>query len=121
MDSEKFFIGVDIEKIARFENKTLKNDKAFLKLIFTETELKYCFAKAKPGQHLAVRYCAKEAVVKALTGFAIKNVLYNEIEILKDVNEMPYVRLPKYPNLNIKLSLSHANDMAIAYTIVTKL
>ena len=37
-------IGVDIEKIERFKNKTLENDAHFLKSIFTDAELEYSFS-----------------------------------------------------------------------------
>ena len=34
--------------------------------LFTERERAYAAARARPGQHLAARFCAKEAVAKAL-------------------------------------------------------
>ena len=38
-------IGCDIEENSRFEGKTLENDEKFLKRIFSEAELSYCFSK----------------------------------------------------------------------------
>ena len=38
-------IGVDIEDNSRFENKTLKKDEKFLRKIFTQNELDYCYQK----------------------------------------------------------------------------
>ena len=46
------FIGVDIEDVSRFQNKTLENDSKFLKRIFTiynscvNEEVQYTFQKA---------------------------------------------------------------------------
>ena len=57
-------IGVDIESVDRFKEHD-KNG-SFLKRIFTNKELEYCFSFTDFAQHLAVRYSGKEAVVKAL-------------------------------------------------------
>ena len=59
--------GIDIEDISRFEGKTLETDLKFLSRIFTQNELNYCFSFGNPAPHLAARYCAKEATVKALS------------------------------------------------------
>ena len=63
------FIGVDIEDISRFNNKTLENDSVFLEKIFTQNELEYCYKQKNYASSLAARFCAKEAVIKALSGF----------------------------------------------------
>ena len=34
--------------------------------LFTESEREYAAARARPAQHLAARFCAKEAVAKSL-------------------------------------------------------
>ena len=36
--------------------------------LFTKDELAYADGKARPGRHLAARFAAKEAVIKALRG-----------------------------------------------------
>jgi len=61
---ENIGIGVDIEDVNRFTK--LGGNKAFLKKVFTQNELDYCFSKKVAAPHLAVRYAGKEAVVKAL-------------------------------------------------------
>ena len=38
-------IGCDIEENKRFKNKSPENDEHFLKKIFTQDELNYCFSK----------------------------------------------------------------------------
>ena len=118
---ENFGIGTDIEKISRFEGKSLENDKNFFNKIFTENEIKYAFSKNKPSQHLAVRYCAKEAVVKALSSLSDITLSYSEIEILNKANGNPYVNLLKYNDkFSIKLSLSHCEDTAMAFVVIKK-
>ena len=116
------FIGVDIEDVSRFQNKTLENDSKFLNRIFTQNELEYCFNNKNCAQSLTARFCAKEAVVKALSGLYFDVISYNKIEILKYPNGAPYVNIliDELRNLDFKLSLSHEKDKAIAFVIVIK-
>ncbi len=114
----EFSIGTDIEEIARFKDKTLKNDKHFLSSIFTEKELEYCFSKGVPSQHLCARFCGKESVIKALYTLNVENVYLKDIEILNKENGVPYVNIKKYPKLNVKISLSHSKKYATATSII---
>lgn len=114
-------VGIDIEEISRFENKTIENDFHFLNKIYTENELDYCFSNAQPARHLAARFCAKEAVVKALSNILNKNLSYSQIEILRRENGSPYVNLIGCEeNIEIALSMSHDKDKAIAFVTALK-
>lgn len=109
-------LGVDIEDNSRFENKDRVNDKKFLEKIFTSSELDYCFSKSKPAPHLCVRFCAKEAVIKALTYKNIKHSKLNDIEVYLGEYGEPYVRIldERLSNINFSISLSHDNTKSIA-------
>lgn len=109
-------IGVDIEDINRFKDKS----KTFLDKVYTKSEQEYCMNCMYPHSRLAARWCAKEAVVKALSGFGIKNVSYIDVEIFHDENKCPCVRILKHidKNLSFNLSLSHEKDKAIAFVMV---
>ncbi len=109
-----YSIGTDIEDINRFYNK----DEKFLNRIFTQRELDYCLNKKNPSCHLCARFCAKEAVIKALG----EKIPYNKIEILKKENNSPYVNIliDKYKNNSFSISLSHEKDKAIACVIMEK-
>ncbi len=113
-------IGTDIEEISRFEGKNLEGDKIFLNKIYTTKELDYCFKNAQSAQHLCARFCAKEAVVKALSGLGIKDIFYKDIEITNRTDGYPIVIIKKYPELKVKISLSHCKTYATATTIVQK-
>lgn len=117
---ENISIGIDIENVSRFENKDRINDKKFLKRIFTDAELEYCYKNIKYAQHLCARYCAKEAIVKALADVNITNVFYSDIEILNDAAGKPSAKINKYPALNIKISLSHTSEYAIANALIVQ-
>ena len=112
-------IGVDIEDIERFKGKSDE----FLHRVFTDLELEYCLKFSKPESHLAVRFCAKEAVVKALTAFNIEGVSYNQIEVFHNENMCPQIRVLKNLEKNIvfQISLSHDRTKAIAFVTAEEL
>jgi holo-[acyl-carrier protein] synthase len=58
-------IGIDLLEIERLERAMARRPRLAARL-FTESELAYAAKRARPGQHLAARFCAKEAVAKAL-------------------------------------------------------
>ena len=109
-------IGVDIEDILRFENKA--DD--FYKRLFTDSEINYCKSNKNPAPHFAARFCAKEAVFKALSAIGINIPSYKSIEILKEKNGAVYVKLPQNINKTVHLSISHEKDKAIAFAIIEK-
>lgn len=108
-------IGVDMEKISRFENAS----PALLRRIFTEAELAFCLKTAKPAMHLTARFCAKEAAFKALP---FKEIAFKNIEVLSAPGEKPVlkVRDERAAGLKIDLSLSHTEDAAVAFVAVSK-
>lgn len=117
---ERISIGTDIEKISRFENKNSNDDKDFLAKIFTSKEIDYSFSKKKYAQHLCARFCAKEAIIKALSEFKIHDVYYRDIEINNEPDGHPNAFIPKYPNIKIKISLSHNKTDAISMVMLHK-
>ncbi|HEU4976020.1 MAG TPA: holo-ACP synthase [Baekduia sp.] len=58
-------IGLDLLEIDRLE-RALARRPGLAERLFTDGERAYAAARARPGQHLAARFCAKEAVAKAL-------------------------------------------------------
>jgi holo-[acyl-carrier protein] synthase len=58
-------VGIDLLEIQRLE-RALARRPRLAERLFTEAERAYAAARARPGQHLAARFCAKEAVAKAL-------------------------------------------------------
>ena len=104
--------GVDIESIARFRGMERKKDKRFFSRIYTKSELDYCFSKKDPAQHLAVRFAAKEAVVKALH----QQRPFTDIEVRLHKSGAPFVHVKK-SSKRIHLSMSHCDEYAVAYVI----
>lgn len=110
-------IGIDCVEIARFES--VYDDKKLLHKIFTEHEIQYCRKRTPSAQHFAVRFAAKEALVKALSRYNIQIPL-NHIEILNNKNGSPFVRIlnGQYKHVEMKISLSHSTKIAMAFAIV---
>jgi holo-[acyl-carrier protein] synthase len=113
-------IGIDCVDIPRFE-QDIASKKKILKKIFTENEVQYCEKKMKAGQHYAVRFAAKEAIIKAFACYGIE-ISLSSIEILNKENRIPYVNIldDKLKEYEIKISLSHAENNAVACAIVSK-
>ena len=69
-------IGLDLLEIDRLE-RALARWPRMAERLFTEAEREYAARKARPAQHLAARFCAKEAVAKAVGiegGWAFRDV-----------------------------------------------
>jgi len=117
MNLNNMSIGVDIELISRFKDLNRKKEGQFLNKIFTEKEMDYCFSKKAPAQHLAVRFAAKETIIKEISSLDKKVPVFNRMSIENNVKGAPLVNLRKY---NVKISLSHCKDKAIAFVVVEK-
>ncbi|TET39787.1 MAG: holo-[acyl-carrier-protein] synthase [Dehalococcoidia bacterium] len=116
-----YHIGLDMIEIARIEEAMARWGERFLHRIYTEGELRICRNRAPA---LAVRFAAKEAVMKAL-GTGIKGVGWRDIEVLSNPDGKPLVYLhgraqKKAAELGLgelAISLSHSRDHAIASVI----
>jgi phosphopantetheine--protein transferase-like protein len=104
-------VGVDIESVKRI-GLACKSER-FLKRWFSEAERRYCLAKSQPHLSLAGRFCAKEAVVKALAG----KVTIEDVEILNCSSGEPEVRIKKKKRKDVKVSISHTEEYAVAFAL----
>ena len=68
-------IGLDLLEIERLEVALTRRPR-LAERVFTQAERGYAAARARPARHLAARFCAKEAVAKALglTGWSFRDV-----------------------------------------------
>lgn len=113
--------GTDIERIDRFRELDRNEHMRFFSRIFTERELRYSRSKEDPAPHLAVRFAAKEAGVKALAGLGRHGVDYRSLEILNESSGAPrlVLRDPSLDDLSAEVSLSHSGGYAQAFVIVS--
>jgi holo-[acyl-carrier protein] synthase len=86
--------GIDIVETARIGQMLTEHGERFLDRCFTASEQAYCSANNKRRvEHLAGRFAAKEAVLKALgTGWR-GGIAWTDIEIVRQDSGQPTVRL----------------------------
>ena len=119
-----FGIGIDIAEIYRIKDILEKNNR-FINKIFTENERKYFESKNFRVETIAGNFAAKEAISKAL-GTGIRNFEFKDREVIRDEKGKPIVKtynnLEKicidYNVLEIKVSISHSDNYAVANAIV---
>lgn len=116
-------IGVDIIKIERIKKAIERSGQGFLNRVFTPEEQNYCLKMKNKFQHFAVRFAAKEAVLKAL-GLGWNSIRWTSIEVVNDEDGSPEVTLhDKIRNMSTSrmfISLSHFEEYAIAFVILEK-
>jgi|TARA_B100000530_G_scaffold329672_1_gene271972 holo-[acyl-carrier protein] synthase len=118
----EYFIGTDIVAVSRIQNIIHKHTDRFKKHTFTENEKKYCDLKPNPAIHYAGRFAAKEAIKKALYSSKIINSIdFVDIEILNSDSGVPEVQLLHHElnNFHVKISISHIEEYAIAFALVS--
>ena len=117
---------VDVVEIARIRKVLEKSENRFISRVFTPAEQQFCDGHRDPVPHYSVRFAAKEALFKALgTGWA-KGVTWLDVEVLREQQEAPVLRLHgEAQRLSASmgahkahLSLSHSDQWAVAMVIL---
>jgi holo-[acyl-carrier protein] synthase len=114
-------IGLDLLEIARLE-RALERRPRLAERLFTDAERDYAAARTRPAQHLAARFCAKEAVAKALE---LEGLNFREIEVVNLASGAPRVQLTgaaarraEQLGVDVAVSLSHTDTSAGAVAIL---
>lgn len=110
--------------LPRFRKVLARGGKAFLQRVFTPQEVAYAKARRRTTLlHLAGRFAAKEAVIKALSQIDPRRVLaMNQVEVRNDRWGRPHILLHdrQSPRIKAYVSLSHVETVAVASAIVTR-
>lgn len=122
-------LGTDLARIARFSKFVEAQKTALLERLFTLAERQYAFAKADPAMHLAARFAAKEACLKAFgTGWR-DGLGWHDMEVVPDELGRPELVLSgraaqiageKRVEM-VHLSYSHDGEYAVATVILESL
>ena len=114
-------VGIDLLEIERME-AALQRWPRLAERLFTEGERDYAAARARPGQHLAARFCAKEAVAKAL---GMRGWNFRDVEVLGG-DGPPELRLhgeaaelARAHGVEVAISLTHTRRDAAAVVVVS--
>jgi holo-[acyl-carrier protein] synthase len=113
-------VGIDLLEIERLE-RALERRPRLAERVFTEAERDYAAARARPAQHLAARFCAKEAVAKAL---GLTAWSFRDVEVIA-TDAAPEVRLSGTAGaraaalgVTATVSLTHTDTVAGAVALL---
>ena len=113
-------VGIDLLDVERLERALRRRPRLEARL-FTDAEREYAAARARPSMHLAARFCAKEAVAKAL---GLTAWSFRDVEVVATAGA-PQVRLSGNAarradelGVSASVSLSHTETLAGAVALV---
>ncbi len=116
-------LGVDIVEIERMA-AALKRRARLKERLFSADERAYCDGRGRPEVHYALRFAAKEAVLKALgTGFS--GMRFTDVEVVREANGRPVPHLlgraaeraAELGVIEMHLSLSFTHTTAVASAV----
>jgi holo-[acyl-carrier protein] synthase len=112
--------GIDLIEIDRLE-RALERRPALADRIFTQRELAAARSRSRPARHLAARFAAKEAALKAL---GLGGLRLHEVEVEGGKDSPPSLRLSgsaeraaEKRGVELDVSLTHSRDLAAAVVI----
>ncbi len=116
-------LGIDLVEIGRME-RALERRPRLADRLFTEAEQEFAAGRKRPGRHLAARFAAKEAVVKAMglgPGTEIREIEVvgtgrPEIRLHADT-----ARVAESRGIELKVSLTHEREMAGAVAVAERI
>lgn len=114
--------GIDIVSIERIVALVTDHTERFLERCYTPDERSYQSGSRRYHEHLAARFAAKEAVMKALGTGLDDGIRWTDVEVVRSPRGEPGLRLTGRAaqiaaNRGIRrwlISLSHTSDLAFA-------
>jgi holo-[acyl-carrier protein] synthase len=118
-------IGLDATDIPRLADVLSRYGDRFLRRVFTDGEIAYCTQRRHPAPHLAGRFAAKEAAMKALGTGHSRGVLWKDIEVVR-VAGPPRLQLhggaaARAARMNVRgslLTITHSDTLALAQVML---
>ncbi len=118
-------VGVDLVDVEAFRRR-FEGREEILGTVFTDAELSYCESRRDRWPHLAARYAAKEAALKALRTGLAGTMTWRDVEVTRDATGAPALacrgdvagRIAREGLASPALSLSHTDHQAIAVVIL---
>jgi len=119
-------VGTDLVSVPRLRQAVIRRDR-LLDRLFTEAEVAECRRRADPAPHLAARFAAKEACLKALQIGWGGGIRWREVEVAGGGAEVPRLLLAgvaaaRAAALGVRqtyLSLAHEGEYALAFVVAT--
>lgn len=119
-------IGIDIVDINRLEESF--QQPGFQARVFSAAELDGVRQYRSKTEHLAGKFAAKEAFMKAIGAGLRQDVWFTQIEVLNTEAGKPYIqasgeagkRLAEFGAVQTQLSISHSAGVAVAVVIIER-
>ena len=117
--------GIDLVEVARVADLLAKHPDRAAERLFTQGEREYATGRKSAHQHLAARFAAKEAVLKALGCGWSQGVAWTDVEVTRAPSGEPGVALHNRAAeiaaergiTAWRLSLTHTAELAQASAI----
>jgi holo-[acyl-carrier protein] synthase len=118
-------LGTDITECLRIAKMIDRHAETFIERVYTSREAHYCRSQKQSTESFAGRWCAKEAILKALgTGWR-SGISWRDMEILNDPAGRPVVELSggalevaeQLGITEILITISHCHTHATATAI----
>ena len=118
-------IGTDITECLRIAKMIERHGEQFVDRVYTAEEVRYCQHRKQYIEHYTGRWCAKEAVLKALgTGWR-KGIRWRDVEVVNLAGGKPTINLycgalevaDRLGIDEIQISISHCRTHATAFAI----
>jgi len=118
-------LGFDATDIPRIGAAFERYGERFLRRVFTDGEIAYCTRRRNPVPHLAGRFAAKEAAMKALGTGHSRGVLWKDIEVFRTFGP-PQLRLhggaaAQAQRMRVQstlVSITHSDALAMAQVLL---
>jgi holo-[acyl-carrier protein] synthase len=119
-------IGTDIVRVERFAEFIASDNRGVLERLFTPAELEYAMPRRQAAEHLAARFAAKEAFLKALGTGLRERLSWHDMEVCKDHYGAPSLALSGAAEQMFRarslhavfLSYSHEREYAVATVVL---
>ena len=112
---------MDVVELSRFKQSLQRGGAAFIRRVFTSGEMAYARARRRTTLlHLAGRFAAKEAVIKAVSQVEPgRRLAMHQVEVRNDRLGRPSITLhdQRRSRLQVHVSLSHVASVAVASAI----
>lgn len=119
--------GIDIVEVSRIAEMLENHGERFLERCFTAREVAYCRADRRTHEHLAGRFAAKEAALKALGTGLRDGMCWTDFEVVMLPSGQPTLAVSGQGSATAEalgidswtISISHTATHAIASVLAT--
>jgi len=126
MSSSVIGVGIDLVRISRVRGILDRWADRFVRRVLSAQETAYCRSRRDPAPHVAARFAAKEATLKALGTGLRMGVNWRELEVHRERGQPPTMTLhgrcraiaEAKGGREVLLSLTHDGEYAMAQAML---